>query len=529
MEERLRHFSENELSSLNSLVAAAHDKRRQDKSNIAVAVFESWFDRRNVDYPGKLWSVWGPKTLAYVAGDEPARAPKKATDAIDREALDSAKPVGRFVEGAYRYSMPILYGVSEGADAASCHSCHGGLMEQKKGDVMGVFSSSLDTAKDFAELRTMIIVMAIAALVLSLSVVFVIKFIFGRIVSRPLAQMTGVMGRLAAGDVAIDVPSLGNSDETGDMARAVQVFKSNLIRQRELEEQEQASRLAQQKRADALERLTADFNREAGQIVHGLAASAGQLQAAAGTMSGTAAETSQRASSVSAASEQASANVQTVASAADELSSSISEISRQVGHSSQITQNAVEEAKRTESEVGQLADTAKRIGTVVALINDIASQTNLLALNATIEAARAGEAGKGFAVVAGEVKNLANQTAKATDEIGEQIAAVQGQTERVVGAIHGILNTIVEVGEIAASIAAGVEQQSAATREIARNVEQAAHGTAEVSNNVTGVQAAADQSNRAASELLGASKDLAAQSKRLESIIDGFLSSVARH
>ncbi|PKU24904.1 methyl-accepting chemotaxis protein [Telmatospirillum siberiense] len=527
MEAKLQHFSENELTSLNALVAAAHSQRRQDKAKISVAVFENWFERRNTDYPGKLWSVWGPKEVVYMAEEEPGRAPKKPLDAIDEEALRSGKPVGRFVGETYRYSMPILYGVSSGADSPSCHSCHGGLMEEKKGDVMGVFSSSLNTAAETAELRRIIIGMAVAAFLVTLSVVVVIKLLFERIVSLPLARMTGVMGRLATGDVAIDVPSLENRDETGDMARAVQVFKTNLLRQRELEEQQRSSFAAQQARAARLEELTASFDRDASQIVRGLASAASQLQASATTMSGTASETSQRASSVSAASEQASSNVQTVASAAEELSSSINEISRQVGHSSQITHAAVEEARKTETEVGQLAETAKRIGAVVALINDIASQTNLLALNATIEAARAGEAGKGFAVVAGEVKNLANQTAKATDEIGEQIAAVQGQTERVVAAIQGILKTIIEVGDIAGNIAAGVEQQTSATREIARNVEQAAAGTAEVSGNVTGVQAAADQSSRAAADLLSASDDLAAQSTRLKGIIDGFLKDVA--
>ncbi len=389
MEEKLQSFSENELNSLNSLVAAAHSNRRQDKANIAVAVFENWFDRRNTDYPGKLWSVWGPKEVAYMAEEAPDRPAKKPLDAVDQEALSSGKAVGRFVAGAYRYSVPILYGISSGADSPSCHSCHGGSMEEKKGDVMGVFSSSLNTATEMADLKKIIIGMAIAAFLVTLSVVFVIKFIFGRIVSRPLARMTGVMGQLATGDVAIAVPSLENRDETGDMARAVQVFKNNLIRQRELEQQQKVHLEAQQKRSAELEKLTADFDRDASRIVRDLAASAGQLQGAATAMSGTAAETSQRASSVSAASEQASSNVQTVASAAEELSSSINEISRQVGHSSQITHTAVEEAKRTESEVGQLAETAKRIGTVVALINDIASPTNLLALNAPIEEARA--------------------------------------------------------------------------------------------------------------------------------------------
>ncbi len=324
----------------------------------------------------------------------------------------------------------------------------------------------------------MVVAMAITAILLALSVVVSIKLIFRSIVGRPLAEMTGVMGRLAEGDVAVEIPNLQSPCETGDMARAVQVFKTNLVHQRDLEQEQRESLAVQRRHAETLERLTASFNRDASRIVEELAGSSGQLQAAAKSMSRVAQETSQRAGSVAAASEQASANVQTVASAAEEMSTSIDEIGRQVGHSSQITQRAVAEARQTESAIGQLADTARRIGAVVVLINDIASQTNLLALNATIEAARAGDAGKGFAVVAGEVKTLAQQTAKATDEVGAQIAAVQGQTERVVGAIQVILKAILEVGEIASSIAESVARQTAAAHEIASNVEQAAAGTA---------------------------------------------------
>jgi methyl-accepting chemotaxis protein len=528
VEERLRHFSENELSSLNALVAAAHEQRRGDKANIAVAVFDNWFVRRNADYPGKLWSVWGAKEVTYMADADPGRAPKKPQDRVDEEALASGKPVGRFVGDTYRFSLPIIFGVTQTAQSPSCKGCHGNLMDQQPGDVMGVFSSSVNAADDFAQLRRMQMGMAVAALLVTLSVVLVIRVLFGSIVSRPLRGMTETMGRLAQGDVDVLLPGLEARDETGDMARAVQVFRNNLVRQRQLESEQEAARAGQARHSAELDRLTRDFDQSVTQIVQGLSQSAGQLQRSALGMSETAASTSERAASVSAASEQASANVQTVASAAEELSSSIAEISRQVGHSARITHEAVEEAKRTEGEVGALAEATEKIGTVVALINDIAGQTNLLALNATIEAARAGEAGKGFAVVAAEVKHLANQTARATDEIGEQIAAVQERTGRVVDAIQDIMKIILEVGDIAKLIASGVDQQSVATREIAQNVEQAAVGTAEVSTNVVGVQSAADETSRAATELRSASDDLAGQSVRLKGLIDGFLGAVAR-
>ena len=241
------------------------------------------------------------------------------------------------------------------------------------------------------------------------------------------------------------------------------------------------------------------------------------------SMAATAEETSQQSATVASASEEASANVQTVASAAEELSSSISEISRQVGQSSEISSNAVRQAEETNEKVQGLAEAANKIGEVVALITDIADQTNLLALNATIEAARAGDAGKGFAVVASEVKNLANQTGKATDEIGNQIAEIQAATSEAVTAIEAIGKTISEVDEIASTIASAVEQQGAATQEIARNVEQAAAGTQEVSSNIDGVNQAASDTGTAATKIQTSAAELSQQSDRLRSEIDEFL------
>jgi methyl-accepting chemotaxis protein len=528
LDQKLHRFSENELSSLNALVDSVMEQRRRDHANISMDVFNAWFESRNANYPGRLWSAWSPDMVAYMAKEEPTTAAKRPQDPIDEEALRTGKAVGRFVGDTYRFSQPIVLGVTPGSERRTCANCHVNLMGAKTGDVIAVFSSSLDTAGDFAKLQRTLAITGLAGLLAVAAMMVAIRLIFSRVIARPLDGMTGVMGQLAGGDVEVEIPGVERQDETGAMARAVLVFRTNLVRQRELEAAQRADFEARQRRSARIEELTVGFDRDASRIVDGVAAAAGQLHGAATSMGQAAANTTDKAAGVSAASEQASANVQAVASAAEELSASIGEIGRQVTHSSTIARHAMDEASRTEGEVSELSASVTRIGDVVVLINDIAAQTNLLALNATIEAARAGEAGKGFAVVAHEVKNLANQTAKATGEIGDQIAAVQAQTQRVVDAIKAIHKTIFEVGEIAASIASSVEQQTAATGEIARNVEQAAAGTAEVSGNVVGVQQAADQTDAAAAELLEASTSLADQSQRLKAIITDFLAEVGQ-
>jgi len=278
--------------------------------------------------------------------------------------------------------------------------------------------------------------------------------------------------------------------------------------------------------ATLLNRHADDFERDVSSMVGVISSAATELQTTAQSMATTAEQTTQQASAVANAAEQASENVQTVAAATEELTASIQEISRQVSQSTHIAGSAVEEAQRTNIMVQGLAEAAGKIGQVVKLINDIASQTNLLALNATIEAARAGDAGKGFAVVAGEVKNLANQTAKATDEISAQIAAVQAATKDAVGAIQGIGSTISKISEIASAIAAAVEEQGAATQEIARNVQQAAMGTGAVTNNIGSVTHAAGETGHAAHEVLSAAGELSRQSERLNSQVNHFLTDV---
>jgi methyl-accepting chemotaxis protein len=349
----------------------------------------------------------------------------------------------------------------------------------------------------------------------------------GKTVTRPIKVMTDAMASLAAGDTDAEVPDRRRRDEIGGMAGAVQIFKDNAIDKIRLEqEQAEAHQRVEEEKRQAMLGMADRFELQVKEVVDGVSSSATEMQATAQQMSSTAEETSRQSASVATASDQATANVETVAATAEELSASIAEIGRQVMQSAKIAQNAVDETEATNDTVKGLAEAAGRIGEVVTLINDIAGQTNLLALNATIEAARAGEAGKGFAVVAQEVKNLANQTAKATEEISSQIGAVQDETDSAVGAIGRIRSIIGEVNDIATTISSAVEEQGVSTQEIARNVQQAARGTQDVNANIENVRKAAGETGSAAGQVLDASQEMARQAEGLRSEVDRFLQEI---
>jgi len=349
---------------------------------------------------------------------------------------------------------------------------------------------------------------------------------FGRIL-KPLSAISVAMGGLAKGDFTTVVPGTRRGDEVGEMARTVEVFKQNGLEVERMRGDHAAaeSRAAEQRKAE-MRKLADGFEAAIGEIVDTVSSAATELEASASTLTSTAERGQQLTTMVAAASEEASTNVQAVASATEELSSSITEISRQVQESARVANEAVGQARVTTERVSELSKAAMRIGDVVELINTIAGQTNLLALNATIEAARAGEAGRGFAVVASEVKALAEQTAKATGEIGQQIASIQTATEHSVGAIKDISGTIEKLSEISSTIAAAVEEQGAATQEISRNVQQAAEGTHQVSSNITDVQRGASETGSASSQVLAAAQSLSGDSNRLKLEVGNFLDTV---
>ncbi len=502
--------------------------------------------------------------------------------ALDRVANDFLKTV----DTLYQPLMPVLRGIPmQNADVAAFRSRQSPALDA----TLAVRDTALDrlivqarAAQDSARISLGLLVAATVAVVV---IVVGAAWYFRRRVILPLGSLTTSVERLAAGDLEVQVAHAERQDEIGAIGRALAVFRDNAVAARALEEEAaetrrrdaerqvedarrerealdaqhrreadereaeerrqreaaEATRRAEAERQAEAERLRAEaetqrktelndlassFQSAVGGVVDAVASAATEMQATATSMTGIADRTAQQSLAASAATEQAAANVQTVASASEELSASIREIAAQVANSSRIASSAVEQAQRTDAIVQGLAASAEKIGEVVGLINQIAGQTNLLALNATIEAARAGEAGKGFAVVASEVKNLATQTSKATDEIGQQIGSVQSATQEAVSAIREIGGVIGQINEIASAIAAAVEEQGAATNEIARNVEQAANGTREASANVTEVNQSAREAGSAAGQVLDASGELSRQAERLRAEVGHFLARI---
>jgi methyl-accepting chemotaxis protein len=355
-----------------------------------------------------------------------------------------------------------------------------------------------------------------------------ILVLINRMVSRPVKALTATMKRMADGDLAAPIALQDRTDELGHMIQAVRVFKEGLLRADRLAAEQQEAQRQREERTARLSGLISSFDSKAGTVIGAVAAAATQMHGAAQSMAGTASTTQHEASSVANTTRHAAANIQAVASAAEELTSSIREIGRQMEESAHVSNEASEQAARTQGQVKNLAQAAAKIGEVVGLINDIAAQTNLLALNATIEAARAGEAGKGFAVVAGEVKNLAGQTARATGEIEEQVNEVQAATSSAVAAIDAIVDRITALNGIAATIATAVEEQGAATAEIARNVQEVAAGTRDVASGVDQLSGAAEQAGRSSDEVLHAAAILSHDAADLKSFVQSFLEGVRK-
>ena len=382
---------------------------------------------------------------------------------------------------------------------------------------------SAATAEETASLKQTLMMAMIAVILVAIGGLLAYNILVSRSVSRPVALVTRIMGRMAGGERAIDVPATNRADEIGQMYAALSTFKESLTKADRLAEQEQAEAEARAKRGDRMEAVCRGFDEAITGLLKGVEDVMAELRRSAQTMSEAARQTEAEATAANAASQSAGSNVNSVAGATEELVASVGEIGRQTERSSEIAARAAARASETDKQIQGLAEAAQKVGDVVKLITDIAEQTNLLALNATIEAARAGEAGKGFAVVASEVKNLANQTAHATEEIAQQVATIQSETKTAVGAIQGISTIVGEINQIAAAIAAAIEQQGSATREIARNVEGASSGTQSVSTSIGHVSEAATQTGGAAKAMLDAVTKLAERSTQVQGKVSEFL------
>ncbi len=448
-----------------------------------------------------LYSEWSRAFEEYKKGVQEVMAlSRKAAGQIPREAHDlNTRTVNRILTDADNILRKDVDLNNAGADKAAAEAAD-------------------NYASSFAALAALLGFVVIAGAAVS--------FVLVRDVSNGIASIVKPMQALGEGDLTADVPHQGEKTEIGAMADTLQVFKDALIAKKAADEaaaQDAEAKIARGRRVDG---ITRDFESMIGEIVSTVSSASSQLEASASTLSNNAQRSKELATAVSAASEEATANVQSVASSTEEMASSITEIGRQVQESARMANDAVGQARSTTERVSELSKAATRIGDVVELINTIAGQTNLLALNATIEAARAGEAGRGFAVVASEVKALAEQTAKATGEIGQQITGIQAATHESVSAIKEISGTIEKLSEISSTIASAVEEQGTATQEISRNVQQAAKGTQQVSSNITDVQCGAAETGAASSQVLSAAKSLSGDSGRLRAEVSKFLTSV---
>ena len=448
-------------------------------------------------------------------------------DAVDSAVTEMGVLFDTYRDGAAETADAAIVDAFTGAMfLTNAHYSYNDFTASWQNLMQQVATAEQDTAAAMEATLADAVVSFIIAAGVAVTLVVVTATVLGRAISRSTIALTASMTRMAGGDKTLDINGTERRDELGAMARAVVVFRDGLIRADELAADAARDQEARNQRTAAIAELTQTFDHQVASLLDAVASAATELEGTANSLSGTADRAKRQSTSCATASDQASANVQTVASASEQLASSIQEIGRQVETSSRLAAAAVNDTNASNEQVQALAEAASKIGEVVELITTIAEQTNLLALNATIEAARAGDAGKGFAVVASEVKNLANKTSAATQDIAAQVANIQDATGSTVASIQGIGGRIHEMNEITTQVASAVEEQNAATQEISRSVQQAAGSAAEVSGTISAVSEAATETGHAAQDVLSASSELSRQAEDLKAFVQQFLTDV---
>ena len=482
---RLRSLSENEIMSMHALVVSAMSKRREDKTNVAIAVFNNWFDSRAKHYPGQVWSLWGPNVSRHMAKTEPATPQKVARDSVDQLALTTGQTVARFDGDHYRYSMPIIMGVTPDTDDTVCRSCHTKVIGDEDGQVIGVFSSSLSAEPIYAEIRQTILWSVAVSIIVVLAAVAVVGILFDRIVSRRVLGMASVMSRLAGNDLEVQIPFRDSRDEVGAMAKAVEVFRSHALAVSRMDgEKLEMQDLAEEEKRKALRSLAADISQVVGVAMTVSQANVQLIRSQAEQLAQNAAGTAGRAAEASALSVLVHDSFAVVEKSTRLLVEKIGEMGHQVSQSNSIAGQAVQQVQQARNTVSSLTTASDEIIDSLNAISAIAAKTRILALNAAIEAARAGEAGRGFAVVANEVKGLAGQTSQAAAKITQRVAGITGATSDAVEAISAITLTIYQVSQSLVSIAGALDEQCQATGEIESSVAKAAQGSESVSQDI---------------------------------------------
>jgi methyl-accepting chemotaxis protein len=524
-EAALYRLSSNEISSLHSLIVTVMAIRPDDGDNIGIRVFNNWFNSRNADYPGQVWSAWGPKVAAHMAEMEPGRAPKVPRDDIDREAFETGKTVARMTGDAYRYSMPIVLGVTEGANQDVCRSCHEG-MGLKDGEVIAVLSTSLSTAEAKRQLNVMLAGLIAGGIVATAGAVFGVRSIFTRLVGEPLENMAKAMGTLSRGNVDVELPIIDRHDEIGHISDALKVFKTNAVAKRAMESLAAGEAEAKARRVTRMEELIGVFETSSARVLAEVMSSTSRMMDTANTM---AAESGEALGSVETAAHQARAansSVHSVAEAAETMAAHITEIERQATLSNQVASSATRVAADANTRVLELTDAASRITEVVAMITGIAAKTNMLALNANIEAVRAGEAGRGFVVVANEVKGLAKLTMEATSDIGSQIGSIHARTTDTAETIIHVSDTISRIEDAARAISELVQHQGQATRDIVHGMENAASGASDASASIETVATTIRLTDSSAKEVVVALKGVEEMMAVMQGEIGRFLEGI---